>query len=313
MQMTRRQFAQSTAGAIAATSLTPLLSRAFAHQQGPLDWRRISDDARVIEGMGGNAMILTSRKDVLLIDTKVAAVGKMARGLVESGRYKVTQVVNTHHHADHTGGNFAWSPDTPILAHEIAKERVLKQHKIYADSIKRQDPEAPIPDAEAFAPTQTTPGDTEITIGNYKVILRFFGPGHTDNDLAVFIPNENILHAGDLLFNKMHIFVDLKGGASTKGWMANVEELIKLCDNRTTVIPGHGPVTNVRGLEKQRDYIKQLREIVTEAIAAGKSREETYRTPVPGTEKYEFARGLPNALSAIYTEMTGEPDNKAGG
>ena len=311
MPMTRREFTKASAGTIAATTvtgLTPHLPRALGHQAEPLNWRRLNDKARVIEGMGGNALVMTSGEDALLVDTKIAAFGDALHRFVGSGGFNVTQVINTHHHADHTGGNFAWSADTPILAHEIARERVLKQHSTFSNSLKRGDPDATIPDADAFAPTHTTPGDTEISVGKHKIVLRHFGPGHTDNDLVVFIPDENILHAGDLLFHKMHIFLDLKSGASSKGWMANVDELIKMCDATTTVIAGHGPVTTRRGLEQQRDYIRSLREEVAKAIKDGKSRKEAQRLQIKGTEKYNMPRGLPNALNAIFTEMTGSED-----
>ena len=309
MPITRRQFTRVSAVALAsATCAGPLVGRLMAQEPTPVNWRRLSRKARVVEGMGGNALVFVDGDGTLLVDTKIASVGELTRGFIETADYKITQIVNTHHHADHTGGNFAWSADTPILAHEIARNRVLEQHSLYVSSQKRDDPNATTPDIESFAPSHTTPGDTEITIGDQKIILRHFGPGHTDNDLAVHIPGENILHAGDLLFHKTHIYVDLKGGVSTKHWMANVDELIKLCDNRTTVIPGHGPVTNVRGLEKQRDYIRALREVVTDAIKAGKTREETYRLPLPGTENYDPPKGLAYALSAVYKEMTGETD-----
>jgi len=305
MPVTRRQFTKTSAAALAGAALAgPLTARLLAQGPSPINWRRISRTARVIEGMGGNALVFVSGDETLLIDTKVAVVGDLTRNFVESADFKVIQVINTHHHADHTGGNANWIADTPILAHELARPRILAQHDRYGQSIRRRTPDAKIPPAEQFAPTDTIEGDSEITIGKEKISLRYFGPGHTDNDIAVHIPGENILHAGDLLFHKMHPFIDLKGGANSAGWVKNVEELIKLCDNRTTVIPGHGPVTNVRSLEKQRDYLNNLRDTVAAAIKQGKSREETYRLPLPGTEHYESPKGLAYALSAVYKEMT---------
>jgi len=305
--MTRRQFTRATAAAIAGTALAgPAATRLLAQSPIPISWRRINRDARVVEGMGGNALVFKSGKEALLIDTKVINVGELTRGFVERADFAVTRVINTHHHADHSGGNAAWTGDTPLLAHTTAKERILGQHKLYQSSLQRDDPQATTPPIADFAPTETTDGDTEITVGETTVNLRHFGPGHTDNDLAVHIPEQNILHTGDLVFRDMHIYVDNNGGVSTKGWLASVEELIKLCDRDTIVIPGHGPVTDIRGLEEQRDYIRDLREIVAGAIKDGKTREETYRLPFPGTEKFDSPRGLAYALNGVYTEMTGE-------
>jgi glyoxylase-like metal-dependent hydrolase (beta-lactamase superfamily II) len=309
MPITRRQFNQAAAAALATTACAgPLTRRLMAQAPSPVQWRRISDKARVIEGLGGNALVFTDGDDTLLVDTKIAIAGALTRGFIETGGYHITQVVNTHHHADHTGGNAVWTPDTPILAHELAKPRISAQHDQYKKTLQRRDPDAEIPPAEQYAPTQTIPGDSELTIGGHTIELRHYGPGHTDNDLVLLIPKENILHTGDLLFCKMHVYIDLDGGASTKGWLANVEELIKLCDADTTVIPGHGPVTSVRGLEQQRDYLRTLRETVAEAVKSGKSREETYKLPIPGYEDYESARGQAMALNAAYIELTGKAD-----
>lgn len=307
MPITRRQFTQSSAAALAATAFAgPLSRRLFAQGPSPIEWRRINDNARAIEGLGGNALVFADGGEALLVDTKVAVGGELTRGLIESADYNVTRVVNTHHHADHTGGNAHWTRDTPLTAHANASPRIAQQFDRYEQSLQRRDPSAKSPPIASYAPTETIEGDTEIKIGDATVEIHHFGPGHTDNDLAIFIPSENILHTGDLCFHKMHIFVDLNGGVSTKGWHASVEELIKLCDENTVVVPGHGPVTNIRGLETQRDYIRDLRETVAKAIKEGKTREQTYRLPMPGTENYASPRLLPAALAAIYVEMTGE-------
>lgn len=305
--ITRRQFNRNTAAAIAATAFAgPLTRRLLAQENAGIEWRRLNQDARVIEGMGGNALVFARGSEALLVDTKVAVIGALTRSLVERSDYKITQVVNTHHHADHTGGNAVWSADTPILAHEKAKPRILAQHEQYAKSLHRRDPDERVPAPEAYAPSQTTPGDTELTIGGTDVILRHLGPGHTDNDLIVQIPSQNILHTGDLLFNRMHPFIDLGGGATTKGWLQNVEALIELCELDTVVIPGHGPVTSVRALEEQRDYLRLLRKTVADAVKSGKSREETFRMTLPGYESYDSPRGQAMALNAAYVELTGK-------
>ncbi|MCB9838817.1 MAG: MBL fold metallo-hydrolase [Phycisphaeraceae bacterium] len=309
MHVTRRQFTRTSAAALASAAFAgPLTRRVLAQVASPVNWRRISDRARAIEGMGGNALIFAQGDDTLLIDTKIAVGGQLTRDYIQTGGYMVTQVINTHHHADHTGGNAWWKPDTPILAHELAVPRIRAQRDRYDDSLKRRDPNDSAPPIELFVPSDTTNGETELTIGDEKVILHHFGPGHTDNDIVVLIPGENLLHTGDLCFNKMHPFIDLDGGATTKGWLAAVEQCLKLCDERTIVVPGHGPVTNFRGLELQRDYFNALRETVARAVKEGRSREETYKLPIPGFEDYDSPRGQAMALSAAYIELTGKSD-----
>jgi len=304
MPITRRQFNSAAAGALAGAALSGSLTRRISAQApSPVGWRRLTGKSRAIEGMGGNALVFQDGRDVLLVDTKISPVGKLMREFVEAGGYEVTQVINTHHHADHTGGNFAWSQDTPVLAHEKASARIADQTKQYMDMIRRRDPDAADIPAERFAPTDTIPGDSELVIGDQQVIIRHFGPGHTDNDLVLYLPDENILHPGDLLFHNMHIFVDLGAGADTAAWLRNVEACMELCNDRTVVVPGHGTVTNISGLEQQREYLIAIRKQVADAIADGKSMEETYRMPLEGFDEHEPPHGLARALAAIYLEL----------
>jgi glyoxylase-like metal-dependent hydrolase (beta-lactamase superfamily II) len=154
--------------------------------------------------------------------------------------------------------------------------------------------------ADNFAPTQAIDGPHEIDLGGVKAVLRHLGAGHTDNDLVVHLPERNVLHAGDLLFHKRHPFVDRDGGADTRGWQAAARAAIELCDDRTIVVPGHGPITTVSALRAQVEYFDTAREIVREAVRAGKSRKDVAEMKPQAFAGLEGSPAM--TLAAIFDE-----------
>lgn len=338
------RLAQPGAGGAAGGGAAPAGIYTFKPLAGSAgDKLRIS----AIIGDGGNSLVAGGVGGggadwALIIDTKNAPLGAMLRAQAMGGgggdfSKGERLVINTHHHGDHTGGNWAFTQGeggaVPILAHANALPRVLAQTKNYLGSVARvvkslegddkPESKAALPFAkeylarnesfkpEAWAPTRTITGEkNEITVGGVgglNVEAYHFFPGHTDNDIILRLPEQNILHMGDLLFHKNWCFIDRAAGADTVGWMRTLGESIKLCDAKTVVIPGHGELTDVEGLKGQIAFFEKARAIVGDAIKTGTKREDVVKLNPP-----EFAeRGLhqmrDRTLGAIFDELTGAP------
>ena len=159
-------------------------------------------------------------------------------------------------------------------------------------------------EADRWSPTKTFTDTHDLRIGTHAVQLRHVGPGHTDNDVFVWLPELNVLHTGDLLFHKRHPFIDRAADATTTGWMTSLDAMIGLCDAETIVIPGHGELTDVEGLRGQKAYFERVREMVAGAIEKGASRGEVQRMAIDGTDGYQFEQLRANALGAIYEELS---------
>ncbi|MFN0012635.1 MAG: MBL fold metallo-hydrolase [Phycisphaerales bacterium] len=327
-----RVFARTRAVSVLAE---PSMYTAMPLPDGGMAGLRIA----ALMGDGGNSLVAGDGKGgwSLLIDTKNAPLGSMLRasGAAMGGAdfsKGERLVINTHHHGDHTGGNWAFTQGeggaVPILAHANAQPRVLAQTKQYLGSVARvvkdlqgsDKPEgtAALPFAreymakaesfkpEAWAPTKTISGEkNEISVGALKVEAYHFGPGHTDNDLVLRLPDQNTLHMGDLLFHNNWPFIDRSALADTMAWMKVLGEAVKLCDAKTVVIPGHGDLTDVEGLKAMIVFFERVRAVVGEAITAGKKREDVVKM-----EPAEFAaRGLKQirerTLGGVYDELTG--------
>jgi glyoxylase-like metal-dependent hydrolase (beta-lactamase superfamily II) len=322
--MTRREFMVSAAG----TTVTVLLASHAIAAQGSEDmffeWKPVCEGARAAFGNGGNALVVVGKQGAVLVDCKNSPFGQELRREAEVGA-KLTHVVNTHHHGDHTGGNHAFTPDLPVIAQTNATPRILGQLNRYVSQIKEglgaaaekqgQAAKQVLADHKAlyarvtqllateFAPKITFEKDYEIDLGGTKVSLHHYGAGHTDNDLVVHIASLNVLHTGDLVFNKMHPFVDRDGGATTTGWIASLKKAMELCDAKTHVIPGHGELCTVDALKQQVEYFEKMRDLVGKQLKAGKSRKEVAEMKPTLFEGYGKPDFVGMVLGAIYDEM----------
>ncbi len=293
-------------------------------------------DVNAAIGEGGNSLVAAKNGASLLVDTKNAPFGRILAtqepGAVgaDFSRDLNRLVINTHHHADHTGGNWAFTGRVPVLAHEAARDRVRAQLQRYIDigpaTVRRleasESPRDKLLGLEAareyleraetltaadFEPTRTVSKPFEsFNVGEIEVEVHHFGAGHTDNDLVVRLPRYNVVHAGDLLFHKVWPFIDRGAGATTQGWVRSLEGVIGLCDRKTIVVPGHGEVTDVSGLREQIKVLRAMREAVGEAIRRGAGREEITRLPMSEFKGYGEDRRRGMALRAVYDEITSE-------
>lgn len=296
-------------------------------------WREVAPGVIVAMGpegaptLGANSVLVLGSAEALLLDTKFAALGAVMRREAESFGKPLKRVLVTHHHTDHTGGDHAFTGDIPVVGHAKCKPRVLAQLQRYLDGL---DPviaaiggvpgepakavaaeaaqlkaKAAELKAEQFAPTQTIDADANLEMGGIKVQVHHFGPAHTDNDLAVFLPDLNVLHTGDLLFNGYHAHLDRVGGGSTAGWIASLDKMVAMCNDKTVVVPGYGEPTNVDALKRQASYLAAVRAMVEEQVKAGKPREEVVKLPAPADyAKYGLESLYTITLGAMFDELT---------
>src|SRR5690606_21593878 len=164
------------------------------------------------------------------------------------------KLINTHHHGDHTGGNIAFKGLVDhVLAHENSKanqERVAKDQKS---------------EDNQFFPTQTFTNTWSEKFGKEKVTLHYFGAAHTNGDSLVHFEHANIVHMGDLMFNRRHPFIDRSAGANIKNWMSVLDKSIKTFNSKTLYVYGHAAngfdvKGNEEDLKKFRNYLDNLLE-----------------------------------------------------
>jgi cyclase len=250
---------------------------------------------------GGTIGYLLSPAAVVVVDSQFADTGKMCLdGLNERSKGRpVDFLINTHHHGDHTGGNLAFKGSAKkVVAHAQAAAH------------QKQPPGRPAPTTEQLIADTTFTDTWRADAGDEVMSAKFYGRAHTSGDAVITFERANVVHMGDLMFNRRHPVVDRPAGASLRNWMSVLEQTTADHTNDTIYIFGHGggdaPVTGSRAeLLTMRDYLGALLAHVQAEMKAGKTREQVTAVTTP-LARFE-THGALNAtiLGAAYDELAG--------
>lgn len=223
----------------------------------------LAPGVHAVIGGGGNSLVLEDGGEALLVDTKFPPGSHfLARWVKKHIEARVTAIVNTHYHYDHTQGNEHY-PHARVIAHERAAEYMLHQDGDFWNEHRAGLPNASVGDA----------GDT-LRIGQTLVRLIYPGPAHTRADLVVYLPQHDILVTGDLFFHTYYPFFDLSpAGVALPGI---IHAIRRLADEFPTarVLPGHGPLASIDNFRRYADYLEELMRAVQRAIDVGQSEQE---------------------------------------
>lgn len=229
----------------------------------------LGEGIAVLFGAGGNIGVSYGPDGTVLIDDQFAPLTpKIQAAIADLGAEPVKYLINTHWHGDHTGGNENFGKaGALIMAHDHVRERMLG----IQSSGRGNDPASP---AEAL-PTVTYHDGLKLHLNGDEVHVKHMKHAHTDGDSIVFWKKANVLHMGDLYFNKVTLpFIDLNSGGNARGVLAAAETALTMVDDETKIIPGHGPMATKADLMAYRDMMKTVIGLVETAQSDGKTLEE---------------------------------------
>lgn len=217
---------------IALSALTAVLisSSVFAEDRwskANITSQNVSGSVHMLQGMGGNIGVSAGEDGILIIDDQFEPLAeKIATAIGDIAKSPMKYVINTHYHGDHTGSNayFREVQDSTIFAHENVRKRLAE----------KQDHN------HAALPVVTYQQGLTFHFNNETIKVMHLPAGHTDSDSVIWFENANVLHAGDLFFEGRFPYIDLDGGGTVKGYIANVTRLLTMLDDETQIIPGHG-------------------------------------------------------------------------
>ncbi len=265
---------------LAALAL-PTLAQTQDFSKAEIKTEKLSDTIYMLVGPGGNIGLSIGPDAVFIIDDQFAPLApKIKAAIAKLTSYPVQFVLNTHFHFDHTGGNEAFgTAGALIVAHENVRRRMSSEQLISFAGSSSQQTASP----KAALPVVTVAGEITFHI-NGDEMHAFHAPrAHTDGDLIVHFRKSNIVHMGDVLFNGMYPFIDGGSGGSAEGTVAAFDRVLGLTDDKTRIIPGHGPLASKAELLATREMLVTVTRRVRQLRAAGKSPAEI-RAAKPSAE-----------------------------
>ncbi|MEJ6595160.1 MBL fold metallo-hydrolase [Parasphingorhabdus sp.] len=225
----------------------------------------LADGVAVLFGAGGNIGVSYGPDGTVLIDDQFAPLtDKIQAAVKDLGAGPVKYLINTHWHWDHTGGNENLGQSgVMIMAHDHVRDRLIKGN----DNVPPAAPEA--------LPVITYHDGIKLHLNGDEVHVQHMKHAHTDGDSIVFWKKANVMHMGDLFFNKVTLpFIDLSSGGNARGILAAAEKALTMADDDTKIIPGHGPMATKTDLIAYRDMMKTVIAAVEKAQGEGKSLQE---------------------------------------
>jgi glyoxylase-like metal-dependent hydrolase (beta-lactamase superfamily II) len=276
-EVSRRQFVAAGGIAVAALYLSPgrllgeaddLVDAAIKQSaNAKIAVQSLRRNVSALIGPGGNIAVLTGPDGTLLVDAEIVSTRRqVSAALASISDDPIKQLINTHWHWDHTGGNeWLHHSGASIIAHENTRKHLLRETRV--EGWKHTFPAAP---AGAIPSTVFAEQYTVHASGS-TLELKHYLPAHTDSDIAVHFTEADILHAGDTFWNRSYPFIDYSTGGSIDGQIrAAIENLAKVGGN-TLIIPGHGAVGRKPDLELFRDVLVEMRDKVAALKKQGRT------------------------------------------
>jgi glyoxylase-like metal-dependent hydrolase (beta-lactamase superfamily II) len=316
--MNRRTFLLRSGGLAAAG----LLSRSLLRAQGSAvttgsatagskpvapsgppvtEFKPLRRNTGIFTGRGGTIGWLASPAALVVVDTQFPdTAATCLAGLPGRGARTLDVVLNTHHHFDHTSGNPVFKPAARQI---VAQANVPKLQFAAAEKAGQLE-------KQVFADT-TFAEVWRHDCGDEVVTAQYFGPAHTNGDAVMTFEKANVVHLGDLVFNRLYPAIDRPGGASVRGWVKRLEEVHQNFPADAIYIFGHGSakfgVIGTRDdLLVMRDLLVAMLGYVQKGIDAGKARDQIVALDnLPGFPDFHVPapNRLPSILGTVYDEL----------
>ena len=279
----------------------------------------VRDNIWMIVGAGGNITVQTGDDGVLVVDSGSggALTEKVQTILRAISTKQVRYILNTSFRPDHTGGNeplkgagpapgpggpggFGGARGTPIAAFETVLGRMS----------------AP---TGKVAPTPTNAWPTEtyfnafhdIYFNNEGVQMIHIPDAITDGDSIVYFRRSDVIAAGDVFLTTTYPVIDVKAGGTIDGVLVGLNKLLDICipkekqEGGTTVIPGHGRISDEADVLEYRDMVKIVRDRILDAVKKGRTLQQVQAAGL--TKDYDGRYGPPAMfIEAAYESLKGK-------
>ncbi len=256
------------------------------------NFRELRNTIGVYNEKGGTIGWYVKEDMIIVIDSQFPDTAKNFKNELDSkSTGEINYLINTHHHNDHTLGNFFLKDFTKnIVAHENCTKLQLKHNK------------GKETEGQVVTANTTFNNMWRIKLPDEYLTASHLGKAHTGGDIIIHFENSNIVHLGDLVFNNVYPYIDNNGECTVTGWVEVLDKILNQFDKDTKFIFGHAnsneKITGSKtDLIDMRDYLQSLIDYVALKIKEGKTLDQIAETnTIPGhnsrIELWEGARKM---------------------
>src|SRR6202167_3239179 len=261
----------------------------------------LSRNITVLLGAGGNIAALTGPDGRLLVDAEIkTAHTKVSEALTSINSEPIKQLINTHWHFDHTGGNdWVHQAGASILAQENTRRHLLKDTWVEGWHYNFLKPPPGAAPSAVFAEGYT------VHANHSTLLLKHYLPAHTDSDISVHFTEADVFHTGDTFWNRNYPFIDSSTGGSIDGTIRAAETNIAAVTDKMIVIPGHGVVGARADLILFRDVMAESRGKVAALKKQGRTLGETLAAKPGARTDEEWGNGFINPTRFVTSVYQG--------
>jgi cyclase len=263
---------------IAALAGTALLFAGAANAQAP-DFSKVEikttdlgNKTYMLEGQGGNITVAVGTDGIIMVDSQFAPLHDKIKAAVEKiSPLPIKYLINTHYHGDHTGGNALFHKDGATL---VGQDNI--RTRLAAGTTNGLTGNKTAPQPIDALPTDTYFGGSKtVEVGGRKALLTHVYNAHTDGDTWVFFDDANVLDTGDTFGNTgRYNTIDFANGGDIRGLIRAVDAYIKVSNDNTKIVPGHGALAKKADLVAWRATLVTSRERIEKLFNEGKTEQE---------------------------------------
>jgi cyclase len=230
----------------------------------------LGDNCYMLEGQGGNITVAAAKDGIIMVDGEFAPLhDKIKAAITAVSNQPIKYLINTHFHGDHTGGNEPFAKDGVTVVAEANVKKRLEAGTTNGLTGAKTPPVSP-----GALPSKSYTGAFKIRLDGRVADLKHIANAHTDGDTYVWFKTANVLSTGDTFANGRYPNIDFANGGNIKGMIAATDAFLKLINDKTRIVPGHGPLADRAALVEYRVMLVTARDRMAKLVKEGKSEDD---------------------------------------